>query len=421
MMRLPVRWLACAAAVAACTPARRPPAPAVTAEPLAQVTTSAARPVCRVAPDGSPLIAERGIGGTGAPPTQLAERGIGGTGIIGVVTGFASICLAGHEVALPADVPVEIGGAAADQRALRAGQVAAVDADGPADALYARHITVRYEVEGPVEDLAPNRLRVAGQTVLLSPDTWLRTPPALGQWVAVSGLRDDSGAIAATRLDLVSTRTFIVHGVVQQDAGSYRVGALPIVAKPGDVLVPGLPVSITGVYGDGVLREAAIAPDLLAADPVSYFGGDTNSFILEGFGTLPLLQAPASSRPIGAGRTIVEFQRTSGGGIRINSVTPNSGARPMQPAALPAREGLGRGSSGRTFEPAPMPNRAVGLGGRPNGFGGNRFGDGGGRGPGLRPQGGTYLPGSAGSPGDGSPPAPGFDPGAGGGGGGRRR
>ncbi len=64
-------WLACAAALAACTPATRP------------MTASAA-------PAG--------------PATKVAERGIGGTGIIGVVTGFASICLAGHEVALSGDV-----------------------------------------------------------------------------------------------------------------------------------------------------------------------------------------------------------------------------------------------------------------------------------------------------------------------------
>ena len=421
-------WLACAAAVAACTPTPRP---------TASSAAIATGPVCKVGPDGGPVLAERGIGGTGAPATQVAERGIGGTGIIGVVTGFASICLAGHEVALPPDVPVDIGGAAADERSLRAGQVAAVEAGGPADALYARRITVRYEVEGPIEVIGPDRLQVAGQIVLLSPDTWLRTPPALGQWVAVSGLRDGTGAIAATRLDLVSTRTFLIHGVVQQSEGGYRIGTLPIVPGPGDVLVPGLPVSITGVFGDGVLRPNSITPDLFVADPVAYFGGATDSYIVEGFGTQPFLQAPASSRLIGPGRNVVEFQRTSGGGIRINSVMPSGavgGRAGFAPAGAGAANGRfqqaptasrnGPGGFGRTFEPAPMPNRSLGFAGAPEGPGmGNRFGDGAGRGTGFRPQAGSYSPGGGtsggGNPGDGGGPGSGFD--GGGGGGGRRR
>lgn len=421
MTRKQARALACAAALAACTPTPRPPLPAAAVS---------AGPVCRVGPDDGPVVAERGIGGTGAPATQIAERGIGGTGIIGVVTGFASICLAGHEVALPGDVPIEIGGVAADRGALRAGQVAAVEAVGPADALTARRVTVRYEVQGPVEIIAPDRLQVAGQTVLLSPDTWLRTAPALGQWVAVSGLRDATGSIAATRLDLVSTRTFIIHGVVQQAAGGYRIGMLPIVPGPGDLLVPGLPVSITGVYGDGVLRPVSIAPDLLAADPVAYFGGYTSSFIFEGFGgstgglpylgTLPLSQAPASSRPIGPGRNVVEFQRTDGGGIRINSVAPSAGTG-GRGLFTPVGPGLGRGAGAtRNFEPAPMPNRSLGAGRGSDGFrSNNRFGDGG-RGPGTRRGGGSNGGGDAGPN---NAPGPGGESGGGGpgGGGGRRR
>jgi len=383
-MRLPLAraaWLVFAAGIAACTPAA----------PVA-VSTISAGPVCRVGPDGDPLYAERGIGGTGAPIRQVAERGIGGTGIIGVVTGFASICLAGHEVALPAGVPVEIGGVAADPHALRAGQVAAVEADGPAEALSARRITVRYEVEGPVESIAPNRLQVAGQTVTLSPDTWLRTPPAVGQWVAVSGLRKADGTIAATRLDLVSTHTLVVHGVVQRDGNAYRIGGLPIASEPERMLAPGLPVSVTGAYDEGTLRGASIAPDLLAADPVAYFGGGISHFILEGYtrpeddrfylDAVPLLQAPASRRPVGGGRSIVEFRR-SGGEIKYDPAPGSDAADRFQRAPTPTsdgarREGPGRGGSAeRAFGPAPMPNRAFDR--QSDGAGANRFDDGGDR------------------------------------------
>ena len=86
--------------------------------PITTVSTPAAG-VCRVGPDGGPIadkgiggtggvaIADRGIGGTGGP--QIADRGIGGTGIIAVISGFASLCLAGQEVALPADTPILLG------------------------------------------------------------------------------------------------------------------------------------------------------------------------------------------------------------------------------------------------------------------------------------------------------------------------
>ena len=76
------------AAVAACG------RPAPPARPEASVAADPA--VCRVGPDGGPQLADRGIGGTGAPVLetdrgiggtggpQLADRGIGGTGIVGV-------------------------------------------------------------------------------------------------------------------------------------------------------------------------------------------------------------------------------------------------------------------------------------------------------------------------------------------------
>lgn len=360
------------ALLASCTPAPRPPTPAVVA--------AAAAAVCRVGPDDGPPMAERGIGGTGAPAIQLAERGIGGTGIIGVVTGFASICLAGREVALPAGVPIEIGGVPADPRALRAGQVAAIEASGDGGTLTARRIEVRYEVSGPIEAVTADRVQVAGQTVLLGPDTWLHTPPALGHWVAVSGLRNATGIIVASRLDLVSTRTVLIHGTVQHIGGQYRLGTLALQPPPGDLLVPGLPVSVTGVYGDAGLQAASVTRDLLVADPGAYFGAYTSNFVVEGYpqpisGQIPFGTqsfAPASSRPVGADRSIATFRRNAAGGVRLDSVVPSPSGSPhpqpvgdgrFQQAPTPSRSGAG--SDGR-FAPAPVPNRSVG---RPSGRG----------------------------------------------------
>ena len=150
---------------------------------------------------GAPPVqqADRGIGGTGAP-MQVADRGIGGTGIIAVITGFASVCLAGQEVALAPDVPVSIGDQPASVDALRAGQVAVVDAAGTAPSLQARRIAIRYEVSGPVDSVNGDQLVVAGQTVAVSSTTW-GARPARGDWVSVSGLRRPDGVIMATRID----------------------------------------------------------------------------------------------------------------------------------------------------------------------------------------------------------------------------
>ena len=114
---------------------------------------------CRIGPDDGPVLAERGIGGTGAvagtPSGQdrgiggtgavaaaqdrgiggtgaVAEadngktggqdRGIGGTGIVGVVTGFASICVNGLEVLYDDSLPVALEDGWARPDALRVGQ-----------------------------------------------------------------------------------------------------------------------------------------------------------------------------------------------------------------------------------------------------------------------------------------------------------
>ncbi len=153
--------------------------------------------LCKVGPDGGPLLADRGIGGTGigvsgaggiggtGEPMRLAERGIGGTGlrpddlkgptrgvrpteilqpteiaqrttgIVGVITGFASICVDGLDIAVDHTVPIDIEGKPGDPNALRAGQVVAIEATGPTGALRAKGIAVRHEVAGDVADSGP--------------------------------------------------------------------------------------------------------------------------------------------------------------------------------------------------------------------------------------------------------------------------
>ncbi len=156
--------------------------------------------VCRIGPDGGRPVADRGIGGTGAPPVQVADRGIGGTGIIGVITGFASVCVAGEEVALPPGVlrPDRRGPGGAGRPARRAGGGARWRPGRPGRVAGPR-IAVRHVVVGPVDAVGPGTMTVAGQMVAVAGSTGGAVAATPGQWVAVSGLPQGAAAPSPPR------------------------------------------------------------------------------------------------------------------------------------------------------------------------------------------------------------------------------
>ncbi|HYZ61828.1 MAG TPA: DUF5666 domain-containing protein [Acetobacteraceae bacterium] len=395
------------ACLAACsTPGPRPvPEPARPAQEAGPAT-------CRVGPDGGPLMAERGIGGTGqladrgiggtgSPPSQLADRGIGGTGIIGVITGFASVCLAGQEVALEPDTPIEIDDQPASAADLRAGQLAAVEAEGAGATLRARRIAVRSEVSGPVESVEPaGVLRVAGQRVRVSAQTWGETARQPGDWITVSGLRSGDATIEATRLEPRPPGPVLVRGTLSEVDGTPRIGSLALRPLPAE-LQPGQSVTAAGRYANGVLDPDTLRPDLLAENPVAYFGGSTRVFVLQGFvtaadGQLRLgqganipIQGPAP--PIGSNLAIVRVERLDNDSLRLTSVRPLEGQAgapfgPLGPggsgpgfrnAPTPGgRSGEAGTMSRRSLEPAPVPDRSFGNTPPPGGL--SRFGEPGG-------------------------------------------
>ena len=367
MRRLAARGLAAvlvAATAGSCAPRR--------ADTPALVTRPATPALCQVGPDGGPVdavvrpgqtVAERGIGGTGAPgrlATQVAERGIGGTGIIGVITGFGSVCVNGEEVALAASVPVSVDTASATPAVLRAGQLVALEAGGPdGGTLAARSVQVRHEVSGPVETVDPGRLRVAGQDVVVTADTWgtsaARRP---GDWVEVSGLRRPDGTIEATRIDPRLPGPVLVHGTLRVEGGRLRIGQLVLAANPAAVTPVDSEVTASGILLGAELNVTTLEPDRLAIDPGTYFGPGVTTLLVEGFvstdgGGLRLGRAAlAAGRGFDAapGRAVVTFSRTGPG--RFEAV---GGREP------------GIGGRERAFIPAP--GARGGVGGFGNGFG----------------------------------------------------
>jgi hypothetical protein len=233
------------------------------------------------APPASPMGQDRGIGGTG---TKAAT---GNTGIVGEITGFASVCLNGVEVAYDPATAINIDGQAEPPTALRAGQVAAVTAGPDADArdgLLAAVVSIRHEVSGPVSAVDANTLTVAGQTVTWRSDTRGIRHIMPGDWIAVSGFRNHAGAIVATRIDPQTPGSVTVHGNIAKRKGGFWIGGLklhmPLISKS---LRKGEAVTATGTLNGTELNVASISPDLLYSDPQAYFGPSVKRLLIQSY------------------------------------------------------------------------------------------------------------------------------------------
>lgn len=379
-----LRALCAALLLAGCSVADAPPSPPV---PLAASVAGLA-PQCRVGADGGPLVSDRGIGGTGSPPVSaIADRGIGGTGIertgvertgvertgvertglLGVITGFASICLGGQEIGYDPATQILIDakpGRAAD---LRAGQLAAIEAAGPAAGLVARRVTVRHEVTGPVEAIEPGPiLRIAGQRVAVAAATLGERAPPVGAWVAVSGFRDPDGIIHATRLDPHAPGEALITGVLLRENGRPRIGTAEIVSARG-VLIPSGPTVLRGRYADGILYVDSAEPDRLAGSPSAYFGPAFVVVVSEGFagimdGRLVVHRETRRGMDAPVSRVMVELSRRTDGALQTAARALAAAAGRFDrgaPLPGPTVANARTGPAPRTLEPAPMPRRDV--------------------------------------------------------------
>ena len=355
--------------------------------------SNAPRPsACRASPEGGRLVADRGIGGTGAPsaqrqppdqrtadrgiggsgapalqmPMQVADRGIGGTGIggtgiIGVVTGFGSICLAGRTVELPDDVPVRMDDRPSDPASLRTGQVAAVGARKVLGALSARTIDILHTVIGPVDAASPGTLTVAGQQVHFPGATGPALDAKPGTWVAVSGLRRPDGSVEATRIDPAEPGLVTVRGELVRIYGATRIGSLGIRLPPSSNLPGGWSIVVTGHIISGVLvaDTASIEPN---ENPSDYFGPATTNFIVEGYITATpggylvnhlFVAAPGSDTATPTRRGVVTFERTPDGKLKTTFESPNDLSRA---AASPSHnDPFNPAIPGSTLIPRPPP------------------------------------------------------------------
>lgn len=209
---------------------------------LALLAAAGARAACEPGGmGGTGMRSDGGIGGTGI-------RAEGDVGIIGVITGFGSICVNGIEVQYEADTPVSADGQPASPSSLALGKLVAVRALGSGMQARAREIRILDAVVGRAAavDPASGALQIAGQRVQLAASTVIAPElvgDLVGQNVRVSGLWRADGALAATRIERappdaaprvaprewpdLGTRQLIVEGFVSDvRASSVHIGGL---------------------------------------------------------------------------------------------------------------------------------------------------------------------------------------------------
>jgi len=221
----------------------------------------------------------------GQPVGSLADLD-GAVGIVGTVRDLAPVRINGLVVATDAAMRIEADHGPA---ALRTGQVVSLEARQVGGTLTAIAVRVRFEVSGPIEDIAADgrSLRVLGQSVVIDPDrliggsTALR-PSALtvGQWLHVSGLRDAGGTIIASRLDERPVGGEVsVRGLIEERSGpNVRIGDLTVSGTD----LTDQPLAEARIVGsrrsDGVLEARTVE-----FEPRMPFRGRFETVSLEGF------------------------------------------------------------------------------------------------------------------------------------------
>ncbi|HKA40196.1 MAG TPA: DUF5666 domain-containing protein [Burkholderiales bacterium] len=210
---------------------------------------------------GTGAVAEGGVGGTGAPTT---------IGVVGVITGFASVCVNGVEIHYDDGTPVTINGQPGSARQLARGQVVAVEAQTRVDRLAARSIAVLRVLEGPITrvEAAADTLFVMGQAVRVTGETEGATPgqrlAALqpGMTVHVSGYRNARGDVVASRIDVgrADDEHSAIGRMSRSDEGTGEIGSLSV--SIGAARLPGeSDVVVRGRWDGKRLRASAVVED----------------------------------------------------------------------------------------------------------------------------------------------------------------
>lgn len=276
------------------------------------------------------VASDRGLGGSGI---WTEDRGLGGSGlragIIGVVTGFASLCVNGFEVELDETSVVTVEGHPATQADIHLGQLVVIEADAEGGKLRAASVDVRLAALGPVSSVSDDgkTLTLLGQTVRLSELAGAR-PEKLtpGDWVAVSGLRGADTAIegsSVVRLPQPGARAMVAGIVREGRAAGLEIGALAI-GRPA--FAPGDAVVVEGRPLDGRLAVENVRPQLEARFTAGVRDLSVQTFV-PAERLLGLRISPTELRPMTPGTPI----QMEGRLLRGNMFVPDRAMIPVLP------------------------------------------------------------------------------------------
>ncbi|MGE4062824.1 MAG: DUF5666 domain-containing protein [Rhodospirillaceae bacterium] len=247
------------------------------------------------------VASDRGLGGSGI---STSDRGIGGSGmragIIGVITGFASLCVNGYEIELDESSVVTVEGNPAREADLHLGQLVVIEAEAVGGTLRAASIDVRLAALGPVSSISADRktLTLLGQTVRLTEPGARAHTITVGDWVAVSGLRGADAVIEGTsvvRLPQAGMRAMVAGPLRESRSAGLEIGGLAI-AKPG--FAAGDAVVVAGRPVEGRLAVEDIRPQLEARFTASVRDLSVQTFVpaerLMGLRIAPTEMRPAT-------------------------------------------------------------------------------------------------------------------------------
>jgi hypothetical protein len=230
-----------------------------------------------------------GIGGTGDALTQntlLPIEDQGGIGVVGVITGFASICVGDVEVQYEPATPVFENGKKVQLAKLAVGKMVMLKAERVAGRLKARAIGMFDAVAGPVGrlDIARQQMHVMGQAVRLDKIAMQQLKGVTaGTNVQVSGHRLNNGEIVATRVDTEKTGGNVgtVGSVTAVSRDGFVVNGTNVVLE-NKALMEKIKVG-SEVRVDGNWNGKTIKADRVETQPVKNLVDRSDTAILEGF------------------------------------------------------------------------------------------------------------------------------------------
>ncbi len=251
---------------------------------------------------GTGMTAEGGLGGTGVSTEHggmggagdaLTQKALlpddeqGGITIIGVVTGFASICVNGEEVHYSANTPILDNGKTTQLSQMATGKMVVLKADKLGGQLHARAIGLFDAVAGPVSrlDLKQNQMQVMGQTVRLNQNLMQQMHAVDTSKVVarVSGHRLNNGEIVATRVDIeinsiaastIGLVTSVEHDGVIVNGTRVNIDNKKIL----DAIKVGSEVRVNGVW-----NGRAMQANQVEMQPIKNMINRADSAIIEGF------------------------------------------------------------------------------------------------------------------------------------------